>query len=173
MSHRDEPQLLQTPPEKYSFIKQNHWEKFVRSRLFETFQILLGPSLKHQSQFLPSNAVKVILSKVGYKLKEDSNEVYLNQAKMWKKAQVNKQGQYDNDDVQQVVHKIDEILMNTDSSSVNRHYLNDVLTQALGTKEHNSHVRRVGGYVTLAMYFYSVKKTSKDEANIVLDNEKL
>ncbi|KAA0062002.1 putative alanine--tRNA ligase [Cucumis melo var. makuwa] len=25
---------------------------------------------------------------------------------MWKKAQVNKQGQYDNDDVQQVVHKI-------------------------------------------------------------------
>ncbi|TYK02523.1 putative serine/threonine-protein kinase nek2 [Cucumis melo var. makuwa] len=67
---------------------------------------------------------------------------------MWKKARVNKQGQYDNDDIQQVVHKIDEISMNTDSSSVNRHCSNDVLTQALGTKEHNGRVRGVGGYVT-------------------------
>ena len=44
--------------------------------------------------------------------------------------------------------------MNTDSSSVNRHCLNDVLTQALGTKEHNGRVREVGGYVTPATYFH-------------------
>ncbi|TYJ99710.1 putative serine/threonine-protein kinase nek2 [Cucumis melo var. makuwa] len=37
MPHKDEPQLLQVPPEKYSFIEQNHWEEFVRSRLSETF----------------------------------------------------------------------------------------------------------------------------------------
>ncbi|TYK27817.1 putative serine/threonine-protein kinase nek2 [Cucumis melo var. makuwa] len=73
MLHKDEPQLLQVPPEKYSFIEQNHWEEFVRSWLSETFQ--------------------------------------------------------------------DEISMNTNSSSVNRHYSNDVLTQALGTKEHNGRVR--------------------------------
>ncbi|KAA0040331.1 putative serine/threonine-protein kinase nek2 [Cucumis melo var. makuwa] len=36
--HKDEPQLLQVPPEKYSFIEQNHWEEFVSSRLSETFQ---------------------------------------------------------------------------------------------------------------------------------------
>ncbi|XP_050939199.1 uncharacterized protein LOC127148860 [Cucumis melo] len=36
--HKNEPQLLQVPPEKYSFIEQNHWEEFVRSRLSETFQ---------------------------------------------------------------------------------------------------------------------------------------
>ncbi|TYJ98391.1 putative serine/threonine-protein kinase nek2 [Cucumis melo var. makuwa] len=113
-----EPQLLQVPPEKYSFIEQNHWEEFVRSRLSETFQ------------------------------KEGSNEVYIDRAKMWKKARVNKQGQYDNDNIQQVVHKIHEISMNTDSSSVNRHCLNDVLTQALGTKEHNGRVRGIVGYVT-------------------------
>ncbi|KAA0062166.1 putative serine/threonine-protein kinase nek2 [Cucumis melo var. makuwa] len=101
MSHKDEPQLLQVPPEKYFFIEQNHWEEFVRSRLFETFQ------------------------------KKGSNEVYVDRAKMWKKARVNKQGQYDNDDIQQVVHNIDEISMNIDSSSVNRHCSNDVLTQAL------------------------------------------
>uniref|UniRef100_A0A9I9E3D2 Uncharacterized protein n=1 Tax=Cucumis melo TaxID=3656 RepID=A0A9I9E3D2_CUCME len=58
--------------------------------------------------------------------KEGSNEVYVDRAKMWKKTRVNKQGQYDNDDIQQVVHKIDEISMNTDSSSVNRHCSNDM-----------------------------------------------
>jgi len=63
--------------------------------------------------------------------------------------------------------------MNTDSSSVNRHYSNDVLTQALGTKEHNGRVRGVGGYVTLTTYFHSVKKTSKEETNILLENEEL
>ncbi|TYK19642.1 uncharacterized protein E5676_scaffold242G00310 [Cucumis melo var. makuwa] len=92
--------------------------------------------------------------------KESSNEVYVDRAKMWKKARVNKQGQYDNDDIQQVVHKIDEISMNTDSSSVNRHCLNDVLTQALGTKEHNGRVRGVGGYVT------STTRVSELEAQI-------
>ncbi|TYK13523.1 putative serine/threonine-protein kinase nek2 [Cucumis melo var. makuwa] len=122
--------ILQTtvPPEKYSFIEQNHREEFVRSRLSETFQ-------------------------------EGSNEVYVVRAKMWKKARVNKQGQYDNDDIQQVLHKIT--------------LLNDVLTQALGTKEHNGRVRGVGGYVTLTTYFHSVKKTSKDEANILVENEEL
>ncbi|KAA0041910.1 putative serine/threonine-protein kinase nek2 [Cucumis melo var. makuwa] len=92
---------------------------------------------------------------------------------MWKKTRVNKQGQYDNDDIQQVLHKIDEISMNIDSSSMNRHYSNDVLTQALGTKEHNGHVHGVGGYVTPTTYFHSVKKTSKDEANILAENEEL
>ncbi|KAL0546468.1 hypothetical protein IC582_016378 [Cucumis melo] len=33
MPHKDEPQLLQVQPEKYSFIEQNHWEEFLRSRL--------------------------------------------------------------------------------------------------------------------------------------------
>ncbi|TYK04486.1 putative serine/threonine-protein kinase nek2 [Cucumis melo var. makuwa] len=69
--------------------------------------------------------------------------------------------------------EMDEISMNTDSSSVNRHYSNNVLTQALGTKEHNGRVHRVGGYVTLTTYFHSVKKTSKDEANILVENEEL
>ena len=39
MPHKDEPQLLQVPPEKYSFIDQHHWAEFVRSRLYETFQV--------------------------------------------------------------------------------------------------------------------------------------
>ncbi|KAA0033996.1 CACTA en-spm transposon protein [Cucumis melo var. makuwa] len=63
--------------------------------------------------------------------------------------------------------------MNIDSSSVNRHYSNDVLTQALGTKEHNGRVCGVGGYIAPTTYFHSVKKTSKDEVNILVENEEL
>ncbi|XP_031739205.1 uncharacterized protein LOC116402905 [Cucumis sativus] len=92
---------------------------------------------------------------------------------MWKKARVNKKGEYENDDVQQVVHKIDEISMNTSSSSQKGHSSNDVLTQALGTKEHHGRVRGVGGYVTPTNYFHSVKKTSKREDEIILENKEL
>ncbi|TYK28664.1 putative serine/threonine-protein kinase nek2 [Cucumis melo var. makuwa] len=81
---------------------------------------------------------------------------------MWKKARVN-----------EVVYKIDEISMNTDSSSLKGHSSNDVLTQALGTKEHNGRVHEVGGYVTPTTYFHSVKKTSKDEEDILLENKEL
>ncbi|KAA0054991.1 putative serine/threonine-protein kinase nek2 [Cucumis melo var. makuwa] len=173
MPHKDEPQLLQVPPEKYSFIEQNHWEEFVRSRLSEIFQ----EKRQLQQDRRSKNIYNHRISRKGYvNLKEEmegSNEVYVDRAKMWKKARVNKQEQYDNDDIQQVVHKINEISMNTDLSSVNRHCSNDVLTQALGTKEHNGRVRGVGGYVSPITYFHSVKKTSKDEANILVENEEL
>ncbi|TYK08873.1 putative serine/threonine-protein kinase nek2 [Cucumis melo var. makuwa] len=43
----------------------------------------------------------------------------------------------------------------------------------LGTKEHNGRVRGVGGHITPTTYFHSLKKTSKDEANILVDYEEL
>ncbi|TYK08390.1 putative serine/threonine-protein kinase nek2 [Cucumis melo var. makuwa] len=136
ISHKDEPQLLQVPPKKYSFIKKNHWEEFVRSRLSETFQ----EKRKLQQDRRSKNKYNHRISRKGYvNLKEE----------------------------------MDEISMNTYSSSVNRQCLNDVLTQALGTKEHNGRVRGVGGYVTPTTYFHSVKKTSKVEANILVENEEL
>ncbi|KAA0051087.1 transposase [Cucumis melo var. makuwa] len=128
MPHKDEPQLLQVPPEKYSFIEQNHWEEFVRSRKKRQLQQDTRSKNKYNHR----------ISRKGYgNLKEE----------------------------------MDEISMNTDSSYVNRHCSNDVLTQALGTKEHNGRVRGVGGYVTPTTYFHLVKKTSKDEANILVENE--
>ncbi|TYK30421.1 putative serine/threonine-protein kinase nek2 [Cucumis melo var. makuwa] len=106
-----EPQLLQVPPEKYSFIEQNHWEEFVRSRLSETFQ----EQRQLQQDRRSKNKYNHRISRKGYaNLKEEMNK----------------------------------ISMNTDSSSVNRHCSNDVLTQALSTKEHNGRVHGVGGYVT-------------------------
>ena len=61
--------------------------------------------------------------------------------------------------------------MNTNSSSLNGHYSNDVLTQALGLNEHDGRVRGVGGYVTPTIYFHSVKKISKHEGDILLENK--
>ena len=60
--------------------------------------------------------------------------------------------------------------MTTDSSSLKGHSSNDVLTQALGMKEHHGRVRGVGGYVTPTNYFHLVKKTSKHEKKILLEN---
>ncbi|KAL0551727.1 hypothetical protein IC582_010816 [Cucumis melo] len=133
--HKDEPQLLQVTPEKYSFIEQNHWEEFVRSRLSETFQFVLS-----------------LLPKKPYRIWDVWFDICCNAS---------------------LCLRGDEISMNTDSSSMNRDCSNDVLTQALGTKEHNGRVRGVGGYVTPTTYFHSIKKTSKDEANILVENEEL
>uniref|UniRef100_A0A9I9EB41 Serine/threonine-protein kinase nek2 n=1 Tax=Cucumis melo TaxID=3656 RepID=A0A9I9EB41_CUCME len=66
--HKDEPQLLQVPPEKYSFIEQNHWEEFVRSRLSETFQ----EKRKLQQDRRSKNKYNHRISRKGYaNLKEE------------------------------------------------------------------------------------------------------
>uniref|UniRef100_A0A9I9ECY0 Uncharacterized protein n=1 Tax=Cucumis melo TaxID=3656 RepID=A0A9I9ECY0_CUCME len=44
-----------------------------------------------------------------------------------------------------LIKEMDGILMNIDSSSLKGHSSNDVLTQALGTKEHHGCVRGIGG----------------------------
>ncbi|KAA0040471.1 uncharacterized protein E5676_scaffold278G00620 [Cucumis melo var. makuwa] len=106
---RSRKNVLQTavPPEKYSFIEQNHWEEFVRSRLSETFQ----EKRKLQQDRRSKNKYNHKISRKGYaNLKEEM---------------------------------------------------------------HNGHVCGVGGYVTPTTYFHSVKKTSKDEANILVENEEL
>uniref|UniRef100_A0A9I9ELW8 Serine/threonine-protein kinase nek2 n=1 Tax=Cucumis melo TaxID=3656 RepID=A0A9I9ELW8_CUCME len=63
---------------------------------------------------------------------------------MWKKARVDKKGQYDNEDVQEVVNRIDEI---SKTCADKEPFSNDVLTQALGTRESSGRVCGVGGYL--------------------------
>ncbi|KAA0067499.1 putative serine/threonine-protein kinase nek2 [Cucumis melo var. makuwa] len=71
MPHKDEPHLLQVPPKTYSFIEQNHWEEFVRSRLFETFQEKRQLQQDRQSK----NKYNHRISRKGYaNLKEEMNE---------------------------------------------------------------------------------------------------
>ena len=41
LPHKDQPELLKHPPEGYDFIKQEHWDAFVRSRLSEEFLVCI------------------------------------------------------------------------------------------------------------------------------------
>lgn len=38
---KDQPELLKRPPEGYDFIKQEHWDAFVKSRLSEEFLVCI------------------------------------------------------------------------------------------------------------------------------------
>ncbi|KAL0534228.1 hypothetical protein IC582_028516 [Cucumis melo] len=77
---------------------------------------------------------------------------------MWKKARVDKKGQYDNEDVQEVVNRIDEI---SKTCADKEPFSNDVLTQALGTRESSGRVCGVGGFVTPTTYFHTAKHSKK------------
>ncbi|KAL4030956.1 hypothetical protein IC575_009211 [Cucumis melo] len=130
---KNEPKLLKRPPYMYSYIDKKQWEEFVRSRLCPHFE-----------KNIPSE------------------ESELDRASMWKKARVDKKGQYDNEDVQEVVNRIPSP--------------NDVLTQALGTRESSGRVRGVGGFVTPSTYFHTEKRSKKRNEEIDKlseENEKL
>ncbi|KAL0556697.1 hypothetical protein IC582_005212 [Cucumis melo] len=87
-----------------------------------------------------------------------SKESELDRASMWKKARVDKKGQYDNEDVQEVVNRIDEISKTCADKEPSP---NDVLTQALGTRESSGRARGVGGFVTPSTYFHTAKHSKK------------
>ncbi|KAL0554078.1 hypothetical protein IC582_007989 [Cucumis melo] len=141
---KNEPELLKRPPYMYSYIDQKQWEEFVRFRLCPHFE-----------KNIPSE------------------ESELDRASMWKKARVDKKGQYDNEDVQEVVNRIDEI----SKACVDKEPSpNDVLTQALGTRESSGRVLGVGGFVTPSTYFHTKKRSKKWNEEIDKlseENEKL
>ncbi|TYK25807.1 putative serine/threonine-protein kinase nek2 [Cucumis melo var. makuwa] len=129
---KNELELLKRPPYMYSYIDQKQWKEFVRSRLCPHFE-----------KNIPSE------------------ESELDRASMWKKARVDKNGQYDNEDVQEVVnHIISKTCADKESSP------NDVLTQALGTRESSGRVRGVGGFVTSTTYFHTAKRSKKRNEEI-------
>ncbi|TYK20378.1 putative serine/threonine-protein kinase nek2 [Cucumis melo var. makuwa] len=82
---------------------------------------------------------------------------------MWKKARVDKKGQYDNEDVQEVVNRIDEI---SKTCADKESSPNDVLTQALGTRESSERVRGVGRFVTPSTYFHTSKRSKRRNEEI-------
>ncbi|TYK02903.1 transposase [Cucumis melo var. makuwa] len=144
---KNEPELLKRPPYMYSYIDQKHWEEFVKSRLCPHFE----DKRKLQQERRKKNNYNHRLSRKGYaNLREElknipSEESELGRASMWKKARVDKKEQYDNEDVQEVVNRIDEI---SKTCADKESSPNDVLTQALGTRESSGRVCGVGGFVT-------------------------
>ncbi|KAA0047527.1 transposase [Cucumis melo var. makuwa] len=107
---QNEPELLKRPPYMYSYIDQKQWEEFVRSRLCPHFE----EKRKLQQERRKNNKYNHRLSRKDYaNLREElknipSEESELDRASMWKKARVDKKGQYNNEDVQEVVNRINE-----------------------------------------------------------------
>ncbi|TYJ96287.1 putative serine/threonine-protein kinase nek2 [Cucumis melo var. makuwa] len=97
----------------------------------------------------------------------------LDRTSLWKKARVDKKGQYDNENVQEVVNCTDEITKTCVDKKLSP---NDVLTQALGTEESSGRVRGVDGFVTPTAYFHTTKhskKWSEEIEKLSQKNEKL
>ncbi|TYK03264.1 transposase [Cucumis melo var. makuwa] len=172
---KNEPTLLKRPPYMYSYIDQKQWKEFVRSRLCPHFE----DKRKLQQERRKKNKYNHRLSRKGYaNLQEElknipSEESELGRASMWKKVRVDKKGQYDNEDVQEVVNRIDEI---SKTCADKESSPNDVLTQALGTRESSGRVRGVGRFVTPSTYFHTAKRSKKrnEEIDKLSDeNEKL
>ncbi|TYK30787.1 putative serine/threonine-protein kinase nek2 [Cucumis melo var. makuwa] len=127
---KNEHELLKRPPYMYSYIDQKQWEEFVRSRLCPHFE----DKRKLEQKRRKKNKYNHRLSRKGYtNLREELKNIpleesELDRASMWKKARVDKKGQYDNEDVQEVVNRIDEISKTCVDKEPSP---NDILTQAL------------------------------------------
>ncbi|KAA0066037.1 hypothetical protein E6C27_scaffold21G00090 [Cucumis melo var. makuwa] len=141
---KNEPELLKRPPYMYSYIDQKQWEEFVRSRLCPHFE----DKRKLQQERRKKNKYNHRLSRKGYaNLREElknipSKESELDRASMWKKTRVDKKGQYDNEDIQEVVNRIDEISKTCADKEPSP---NDVLTQALAkrSKKRNEEIDKL------------------------------
>ncbi|KAI8534264.1 hypothetical protein RHMOL_Rhmol10G0076600 [Rhododendron molle] len=71
----------------------------------------------------------------------------------WKMARQNKDGGYDNIDIEEKAAEIDEITKQVEDGTLQTQGRNDILTIALGGTEHGGRVRAVGGKVTPTLYF--------------------
>ncbi|KAA0038147.1 hypothetical protein E6C27_scaffold36G003750 [Cucumis melo var. makuwa] len=163
---KNEPELLKRPPYMYSYIDQKQWEEFVRFRLCPHFE----DKRKLQQERRKKNKYNHILSRKGYaNLREElknipSEESELDRASIWKKARVDKKGQYDNEDVQEV-DEISKTCVDKEPSP------NDVLTQALGTRESSGRVLGVSGFVTPNQDWNTIFNVKKDVENEVVKEE--
>ncbi|TYK15928.1 putative serine/threonine-protein kinase nek2 [Cucumis melo var. makuwa] len=166
---KNEPELLKRPPYKYSYIDQKQWEEFVRSRYVHI--------LRTKENFNKRDERRISIT-IDFQEKKNipSKESELDRASMWKKARVDKKGQYDNEDVQEVVNRIDEISKTCADKEPSP---NDVLTQALGTRESSGRARGVGGghwallainaYDEIVYYLDSLRTTSRVDIRYVTD----
>ncbi|TYK09558.1 putative serine/threonine-protein kinase nek2 [Cucumis melo var. makuwa] len=74
---------------------------------------------------------------------------------MWKKARVDKKGQYDNED-----DEISKTYADKEPSP------NDIVAQALVKQESSGRVPGVGVFVTLTTYFHTAKRSKKRSEKI-------
>ncbi|KAI3884697.1 hypothetical protein MKX03_016145 [Papaver bracteatum] len=173
---KEEPDRLIHPPPMYRFIKQEHWDEFVKSRLNDAFQALH----EAQSERRGKNIYPHRLGRTGYAglvekmIKSDGvTPEEIDRCVLWKKARQNKNGEYDDDVTREQAEIIDELKKQVDNGSLVCDGNIDVLTMALGTPEHSGRVRGGGKFVSQSTFFRKPKRQGLKIADKLHEQRKL
>ncbi|KAL0544513.1 hypothetical protein IC582_019630 [Cucumis melo] len=139
---KDQPSLLQFPPKIYSHINQEDWESFVDARLSEEWEDYSRIQRERRSKCVYNHH----MSRKGYANLADELKITHDvsyRSTLWKEAQKGRNNDYFDDATRDCASRI------------------DILTDALGSKEHGGRVRGVGGFVSQSQYFNTVKGKEK------------
>ncbi|KAL0556752.1 hypothetical protein IC582_005268 [Cucumis melo] len=152
LSSKDQPSLLQFPPKIYSHINQEDWESFVDARLSEEWEDYSRIQRERRSKCVYNHH----MSRKGYanladELKITHDVSYC--STLWKEARKGKNNDYFDDVTRDCASRIDELVATNKNE--------DILTDALGSKEHGGRVRGVGAFVSQSQYFNTVKGKEK------------
>ncbi|KAI8549163.1 hypothetical protein RHMOL_Rhmol06G0005000 [Rhododendron molle] len=97
-AYKSDPDIISRPPAIYSFIEQEHWDAFVKHRLTKDFQIkMIKKSIDGAEDEVAEG--------------EDVDDVdEIDRSILWKKSRQNKNGEYDNEDIEEQAAMIVKIL---------------------------------------------------------------
>ncbi|XP_024631762.2 uncharacterized protein [Medicago truncatula] len=160
------------PYARYPFIKEHIWKRFVESRNTDEFKA----KIQKGRDCVAKNIYRHTLSRGGYellqekmmkekrKVLEESGDVddILNddlslsppsRHDTWKRARQKKGGEYTSEAAKVVAEKIDALVEETAKGTFVPQGRDDILTRAIGTKEHGGRVCGVGPGYTLSNYF--------------------
>ncbi|KAI3981998.1 hypothetical protein MKX01_018904 [Papaver californicum] len=168
---KDEPGRLIHPPPKYRFIKQEHWDEFVKSRLNDAFQALHEAQSERRGKHIYPHR----LGRTGYAglvekmiKSEGATPEEIDRCVLWKKARQNRNGEYDDDATREQAEIIDELKKQVDNGSLVCDGNTDVLTMALRTP-----VRGTGKIVTQPTFFQKPKCPALKVADKLYEQRKL
>ncbi|KAL0540272.1 hypothetical protein IC582_024506 [Cucumis melo] len=149
---KDQPSLLQFPPKIYSHINQEDWESFVDARLSEEWEDYSRIQRERRSKCVYNHH----MSRKGYANLADELKITHDisyRSTLWKEARKGRNNDYFDDATRDCASRIDELVATNKNE--------DILTDALGSKEHGGRVRGVGGFVSQSQYFNTVKGKEK------------
>ncbi|KAA0063231.1 uncharacterized protein E6C27_scaffold205G00410 [Cucumis melo var. makuwa] len=136
---KDQPSLLQFPPKIYSHINQEDWNRF-RIQRERRSKYVYNHHMSRKGYANLANELK-ITHDVSYR------------STLWKEARKGRNNDYFDDATRDCASPIDELVATNKTE--------DILTDALGSKEHGGRVRGVGDFVSQSQYFNTVKGKEK------------
>ncbi|KAL4016765.1 hypothetical protein IC575_024422 [Cucumis melo] len=149
---KDQPSLLQFPPKIYYHINQEDWESFVDARLSEEWEDYSRIQRERRSKCVYNHH----MSRKGYANLADELKITHDvsyHSTLWKEARKGKNNDYFDDATRDCASRINELIATNKNE--------DILTDALGSKEHGGRVRGVGAFVFQSQYFNIVKGKEK------------